>query len=258
MLFVGLAGFGVGCNLVKLPGPAEVEKVFVGHGANIISVDPSEAVALPVHTEEIFTGDHVCSRCHPEPGTDEDGAFETGHIATFHGNRAGADCPSSNFPTEEQVREAVGGGIGLNFSHEHHLKLHRAECGQCHEISVHRHGVVASMATCLNCHKQLGGPTECSVCHPHWDEIMPYFHRDVDILKTHGKFAKYKEYCTRCHVQTGFCQDCHGIEMPHPDGYIELHNREVKGHPETCTGCHGTAPCLSCHTERGVFGSAAE
>ena len=256
ILFVGMASFGVGCNLVSLPGPAELERAFVGSSSNIIAVDPGKEPALTVHTDELFVGGDVCARCHPEPGTDADGDFETRH---FHGSRPCADCHSSNFPTKEQVSEAVGGGIGLNFSHDEHLRLHRAECGTCHEMNVHQHGVIASMVTCRSCHKQMGGPTECSECHPHWDEIMPSFHRNVDILETHGKVARDTETdCTRCHVQRGYCRDCHANRMPHPEGYHQRHLQEVLGHPETCAPCHGATPCRSCHAKHGIVTSETD
>ncbi|MBS3973749.1 MAG: hypothetical protein KGZ89_02630, partial [Actinobacteria bacterium] len=58
-----------------------------------------------------------------------------------------------------------------------------------------------------------------------------------------------------CHAQS-FCSDCHGMEMPHPAGFLEGHG-ELD--PATCLTCHAVAGetademlfCNACHHPYG-------
>jgi len=47
-------------------------------------------------------------------------------------------------------------------------------------------------------------------------------------------------YCSTCHVVDTFCVDCHGIEMPHPAGFITGHGEAGKQNADSCAMCHGT------------------
>ncbi len=67
-------------------------------------------------------------------------------------------------------------------------------------------------------------------------------------------------YCSTCHTEK-FCNDCHGMEMPHPAEFKEPKDaKDANGHPaiskqkgkaEKCEMCHGknekTHFCDSCH-----------
>lgn len=60
--------------------------------------------------------------------------------------------------------------------------------------------------------------------------------------------------CDYCHgeggVKAAFCQSCHQLEMPHPSGYDEGHQKDLQaGTPKTvCTNCHTQQIfCDSCH-----------
>ena len=65
------------------------------------------------------------------------------------------------------------------------------------------------------------------------------------------------EYCSTCHVVDTFCVGCHGVEMPHPEGFIENHGEEGTARADSCAMCHagggrpvenaGTEFCNGCH-----------
>jgi len=56
------------------------------------------------------------------------------------------------------------------------------------------------------------------------------------------------DYCSTCHLET-FCNDCHGLPMPHPEGFNERHGTLGGEDPESCETCHGGAQqsCDGCH-----------
>ncbi len=253
------------CRLAKLPSPEYVEHIFVGQDTNVIFVDPEAVKAPTLRAGSVIDNGNLCAKCHPEPSLDPDSDFRITHVEEFKEAKACADCHSARAPTKEMFPVSEVAPVALTFSHKKHLGG-QVPCGQCHQMGVHSGGFRVEMLVCLECHEKMKGPVSCSTCHPKWEEVMPSFHRGVDIVKTHGKveltaMAKGKGRgsgaetdCNKCHVKPNFCIDCHGIEMPHPTNYLKRHNQEVKGKPETCVLCHGKNPCLFCHQERGVLG----
>lgn len=70
---------------------------------------------------------------------------------------------------------------------------------------------------------------------------------------------KSVDSCDVCHgpggVSAAFCQNCHGIEMPHPDAFKKNH---VSGRntPGVCANCHQQAElCSDCHHKGAVNGT---
>lgn len=61
-------------------------------------------------------------------------------------------------------------------------------------------------------------------------------------------------YCGTCHASS-FCEDCHGVVMPHPADFQKDHGEAGEGKPQVCANCHargsatavGTEFCNSCH-----------
>lgn len=263
--FSGLCALLFSCRSAHLPSPEEVEKIFIGEGEKIIFVNPESVKVPAIRGSSILENGELCGKCHPEPSLEPDSTFRTTHVEEFKEAQACADCHSARAPTKEMFAESEVAPVALTFSHKRHLGG-RVPCGQCHMLGVHSEGFRVDMLVCLECHEKMKGPVGCSTCHPKWEEIMPSFHRGVDIVKTHGKVereamakgegrgSRKATDCNRCHVKPNFCIDCHGIEMPHPEGYLKRHNQEVKGKPETCALCHGKNPCLNCHKARGVLG----
>jgi hypothetical protein len=58
-------------------------------------------------------------------------------------------------------------------------------------------------------------------------------------------------YCSTCHVESRFCMDCHGMEMPHPEEFRTLTHPELAASkPDKCELCHTAADpyfCDRCH-----------
>lgn len=62
-------------------------------------------------------------------------------------------------------------------------------------------------------------------------------------------------YCGTCH-SSAFCEDCHGLPMPHPANFTEGHGDLGRSVPAICANCHaqgelvasgGLEFCNSCH-----------
>lgn len=81
----------------------------------------------------------------------------------------------------------------------------------------------------------------------------------------HGEESEHKDipgmqevsYCGQCHTRT-FCDDCHGMEIPHPESFKEDHSASGKN-PAACGKCHAgskkeaasTDFCSDCHHKDG-------
>ena len=134
------------------------------------------------------------------------------------------------------------------------------------------HGVLDPRA-CVSCHEDLSatpdlaaahqGDADCASCHgdvAHPPLRLAGFDRPVDELaegqvhprlyvQTHGSdVALDPESCTECH-ETDFCETCHLREtFPHPNDWIEKHGpTQIELGPETCQGCHAPTFCEGCH-----------
>lgn len=56
-------------------------------------------------------------------------------------------------------------------------------------------------------------------------------------------------YCSTCHTGS-FCNDCHGMEMPHPASFREPEDPKHKeGHPEMSKNKDAAEKCVMCHGE---------
>lgn len=131
-------------------------------------------------------------------------------------------------------------------------------------------------------------PGECTVCHPKGFPLKPESHNAPDFFPPgHGDLAKVeasrvetatieikkrdeelavegghkeetlglklpsaelKTSCATCHADS-FCEDCHGIPMPHPPAFRKGHGEVGKKNPKTCGKCHegGETFCTRCH-----------
>lgn len=86
--------------------------------------------------------------------------------------------------------------------------------------------------------------------------------------KAHGGEQAHEElpgmdevaYCGQCHAQR-FCDDCHGMEIPHPASFKEDHSASGKN-PAACGKCHADSKkeasskdfCSDCHHKTGDAG----
>ena len=68
-------------------------------------------------------------------------------------------------------------------------------------------------------------------------------------LATHGDNGKdYDTACAKCH-QKRQCNDCHGLNMPHPEFWFVEHWAQASWSPDSvCSRCHlGRDTCAPCH-----------
>lgn len=132
-------------------------------------------------------------------------------------------------------------------------KCHKTDyCAACHKTSrpkshsgswLNAHALTTQVddGSCTTCHTG----SYCSDCHK---ATRPTSH-ETDWLKTHGKAGiAGMESCVGCHDEQKYCDSCHGLEMPHPKGWMIGH-KDKGGSLEpdgNCMKCHQRKSCL-CH-----------
>ena len=149
------------------------------------------------------------------------------------------------------------------FSHAPHLAK-GAKCADCHLEPTHTTDGVRkpTMKKCFGCHSltDASAPSgKCSTCHPATFPLKPASHNDplwlpsqaelVSVRATHPKAAaKPDSECTFCHAPK-FCQDCHGVDMPHPANWQANHSDVAsKTGGQVCMQCHpNSESCSACH-----------
>jgi hypothetical protein len=78
---------------------------------------------------------------------------------------------------------------------------------------------------------------------------MPH---DRNFAQQHGRVVLsaegMRDKCLTCHKQS-LCDGCHGIDMPHPQGFLKTHADLVaEGQTQVCERCHLQESCDACHT----------
>ncbi len=158
----------------------------------------------------------------------------------------------------DPARQPTSGG-SVVIKHENHAKRNDS-CLSCHLDTGHpgRAGEqgLKRMQLCFECHSKKAQPTasrQCDACHPPDFELIPISHkRPKEWSKKHGGVALTDQgQCEMCHLGQ-LCADCHGLVMPHPEGW----KSSKEGHPAlskkdgaTCVKCHEAEPepCSTCH-----------
>jgi hypothetical protein len=152
-------------------------------------------------------------------------------------------------------------GYRILIDHVEHAKRN-GSCVSCHVRTAHprasRGGPLSLMGQCYTCHGTAEYPdasTSCGTCHPSDYDPVPAAHKEDGWAKDHGRTWEVDaQLCTMCHEQS-FCTDCHGLEMPHPAGWVD----GEAGHAgpdvdrQTCDKCHegGEQLCSACHHTGG-------
>lgn len=157
------------------------------------------------------------------------------------------------------VNRKATSGFRILINHAEHAKRN-GSCISCHVRTAHpvstRGGAISFMAQCFTCHgtaEQPKASAECGVCHPADYELLPQSHKAAAWEKgAHGPVSKADpKQCQMCHKKA-FCNDCHGVQMPHPEGWA----KGATGHAATaqlnravCSRCHGRQldMCTMCH-----------
>lgn len=217
-----------------------------------------------------------CVECHQEPTA----WYELPRRVVDRGRLLGRDISAhvsgeyddpvdSASPGAEPVSDAVclqchdvnrkaTSGYRIIIDHAEHAKRN-GSCVSCHVRTAHpiesRGTALSLMGQCYTCHgtaEYPDAPTECGTCHPADYELLPATHAVAVWATEHGTVAQTDEgLCTMCHV-TSFCDDCHGLEMPHPDDWVGEnggHGAVAEADAATCEPCHGEGPdlCTMCH-----------
>jgi hypothetical protein len=150
------------------------------------------------------------------------------------------------------------------FTHDMHFQNGVSDCAACHPANTHEPDKVntPTMTACYWCHgegKDALAPGKCETCHPPGFRSVPSSHLTPAWLKgQHGEEATADRYsCTTCHEQQSFCENCHGLAMPHPAGWkAQLHvTTYFETGMDTCASCHQTTAteqnprdfCDTCH-----------
>lgn len=167
--------------------------------------------------------------------------------------------------TYNEIR-AGANTVLLAFDHDgHDARLGDSACGSCHPVETHEdlETVRPSMDACFTCHgAQAADPLPCSSCHPLSVVPRPPSHMDHDWDVGHGVgLIDAEPECTSCHAQEQFCTGCHGVEMPHPVGWIEAEHAHAffETEEEGCGLCHvqtfseaSRSDCDTCHHPTGA------
>jgi nitrate/TMAO reductase-like tetraheme cytochrome c subunit len=143
----------------------------------------------------------------------------------------------------------------VTIDHEWHARKNQS-CISCHERVAHPAAgsqALAMMRLCYDCHgPEEGDATDaCEACHPSGFQLEPVTHATA-WKKKHGTAAKVeRDDCLMCHHKS-YCDDCHGVEMPHPSDWTAEkggHGKTARGDRAVCARCHGDEKrlCEDCH-----------
>lgn len=151
-------------------------------------------------------------------------------------------------------------GYRILIDHAEHA-ARNGSCVSCHVRTAHpldtRGNALSLMSQCFTCHgtpEQPKASAKCDVCHPSDYEPKPESHSAATWMRSHGKVAvSDPKQCTMCHEKE-YCTGCHGLEMPHPEGWEKGatgHSVVAKTDRAVCERCHGGRAdmCTMCHHE---------
>lgn len=208
-------------------------------------------------------------------GEEEDGASTTATETTEHSgaeSSSGGDyvlegnfkrCPDCHADLDAFLKRTSS--LVDGFAHGFHLDS-GAQCGECHKVPTHtEEGIrTPTMAQCFGCHSQddpQAPSGACEVCHPPAFPLEPDSHQDADWLPGAERLSRIQaghsvgaqedgEECRECHASS-FCLDCHGVQMPHPPDWQDVHaDKAEEAGGDNCLSCHvERALCNDCHHE---------
>lgn len=141
------------------------------------------------------------------------------------------------------------------------LPIKNEACLSCHQdfeartkdedVKVFSHKLhLAQRLACQRCHQPIGHTGS-----PLPDEkVCEECHgiempHPQDYVKAHGRQVDEQgdQICARCHNVYLHCQTCHGVQMPHPDAWTEKHGDIAWPQMQICSTCHEKSFCLTCH-----------
>ena len=173
-------------------------------------------------------------------------------IAPSTGRAAAEPSDSACLRCHERIDDTVVSSGGLRILHSECGK--GRSCVDCH--STVAHGAQTTwprsydMDTCIGCHGETGAPVRCDACHEQRkveDRLVsgPWtVTHGPQWRTTHG--MGNPSTCAVCHA-ADYCARCHGVGVPHVEGYSKLHSKDAVSGSAQCTSCHPQKFCLDCH-----------
>jgi len=135
----------------------------------------------------------------------------------------------------------------LIFSHPVHMQQD-IKCETCHNPPLgHFTPPAPMMMTCLGCHDDETAPNDCQNCHRKLDEIAPGLGESSVHVRAD---ARTRATCEKCHDVEVWCEQCHGVVMPHPLSWQRFHGEAGITHSQDCVKCHQSKDktfCIRCH-----------
>lgn len=166
----------------------------------------------------------VCTDCH-SAGKHKMTTISAKDCGSCHHRKYESECLRCHKNDVENVRAMRG----KPFPHADHIRKAKLSCDSCH-IADNSSRMIFRQ-NCVTCH----------------EKKKPAAHL-TDWRHLHGKASRETgAACSSCHKDT-FCSSCHGMEMPHPDGWTgKTHGRQAYAQKNLCLKCHQTSGCVDCH-----------
>jgi len=185
---------------------------------------------------------------------------------TVVSNSAFVGCAECHADLDEF--QSIGRPETLTFDHaDHDVASDSVACGSCHPVETHvdTKTIKPTMDTCFDCHGvDAIAPLPCSSCHPLSVIARPPSHLHSDWGRAHGiALLDAEPACTTCHEKEQFCDTCHGLDMPHPEGWSQADHATAAVEDDGCVLCHGSdatgearSDCDTCHHPGGALDEA--
>ena len=198
----------------------------------------------------------ACIECHASPGVFGGVETRVRALADLAKNLGGTKTLTAPATVNQDNcrschEKELSGVLTVGNLRVRHLDfVDRLPCRQCHGRVGHDPAGAKSpapsamMTTCADCHDGKTASRDCSTCHV--GDIAQAGSGPEDYARVQlGSPAT----CVGCHSLEG-CNECHGIEMPHPQDWADPKNHAPAGAFDTtvCVRCHD-AGCNPCHMQ---------
>jgi hypothetical protein len=250
----------VDCHTKTQPLPTSHKAPDWHHKGLTVTIYPSTpATATAAHAVAALKSVEACDVCHGPGGISakfcaDCHKIEMPHPDTFKANHVSgrktpaicANCHRQKELCSDCHHEGAKNGVPWQRQHPQTVASKgAAPCFEkCHE----------NKQFCVDCHTKL--------------KALPTSHKAKDWTrrtaldqpaKHQVTYKAQTESCDYCHgdggVKAKFCQNCHKLEMPHPDGFDQQHKADFQANKyqkSVCTNCHVQYFCDKCHHPASV------